>query len=96
MPAGQHPLTSPNDIRSFWWPLDGSHTQILTFQRHIDEINGAGDLAWVRGTDSLTYSYAKGSTRSQIGSRSMTLAVWRRQPNGTWRISRMMWGTRGP
>lgn len=96
MPAGQHPLATPNDIRGFWWPADGSHTRIVTFVRHIDDIDGQGDVAWVRGTDSLTYTYEKGSTRSQLGSRSMTLAVWHRQPDGAWRISRMMWGTRGP
>ena len=96
MPAGQRPLATPNDIRGFWWPADGSHTRILTFGRRIDEIDGQGDVAWVRGTDTLTYTYDKDSTHSQLGSRSMTLALWRRQPDGTWRISRMMWGTRGP
>jgi ketosteroid isomerase-like protein len=96
MPAGQHPLATPNDVRGFWWPADGSHTRILTFARRIDEIDGQGDVAWVRGTDTLTYTYDKGSTHSQLGSRSMTLALWRRQPDGAWRISRMMWGTRGP
>jgi ketosteroid isomerase-like protein len=96
MPAGQHPLATPNDIRGFWWPRDSSHTRILTFQRTIDEIGGEGNVAWVRGTDTLTYAYDKGTTHSRLGSRSMTLAVWRRQPNGAWRISRMMWGTRLP
>ena len=96
MPAGQHPLATPNDIRGFWWPADGSHTRILTFARRIDEIEGQGDVAWVRGTDTLTYTYDKGSAHSQLGSRSMTLALWRRQPDGAWRISRMMWGTRAP
>lgn len=96
MPAGQHPLATPNEVRGFWWPADGSHTRIVTFQRTIDEIAGEGDVAWVRGTDTLTYTYSKGPTSSQLGSRSMTLALWRRQPNGEWRISRMMWGTRGP
>lgn len=96
MPAGQHPLATPNDVRSFWWPSDGSHTKILTFQRTIDEIAGDANVAWVRGTDTLTYTYGKGQTSSQLGSRSMTLAVWRRQGDGSWRISRMMWGTRGP
>ena len=96
MPASQHPLATPNDIRAFWWPSDGSHTKILTFGRTIDEVGGEGNVAWVRGTDTLTYSYDKGAVHSQLGSRSMTLAVWRRQADGTWRIGRMMWGTRGP
>jgi len=49
MPAGQRPLATPNDIRAFWWPSNGSRTKILTFHRVIDEIAGDADLAWVRG-----------------------------------------------
>jgi len=94
MPAGQRPLVTPNDIRAFWWPTDGSHTKILAFQRTIDELAGEGDVAWVRGTDTLTWSYAKGQTTSQLGNRSMTLAIWRRQADGSWQMSRAMWGTR--
>ena len=96
MPTGQRPLVTPNDIRSFWWPTDGSRTKIPTFHRVIDEIAGDANLAWVRGTDTLTFTYDKGQTHSQLASRSMTLAVLRRQPDGSWRISRMMWGTRAP
>ena len=94
MPAGQRPLPSPNAIRAFWWPSDSSHTRILTFQRTIDEVGGDANVAWMRGTDSLTFTYAKGGTMSQLTSRSMSLAVLRRQADGSWRISRMMWGTR--
>ena len=96
MPAGQRALATPNDIRAFWWPTDGSRTKILTFYRVIDEIAGDANLAWVRGTDTLTFTYDKGQTHSQLASRSMTLAVLRRQPDGSWRISRMMGGTRAP
>src|SRR5262245_23414103 len=35
MPAGQHVLATPNAIRTFWWPSDGSRTRILTFDRAI-------------------------------------------------------------
>ena len=96
MPAGQRPLATPNEIRAFWWPSDGSRTKILTFHRVIDEIAGDANFAWVRGTDTLTFLYDKGQTHSQLASRSMTLAVLRRQPDRSWRISRMMWGTRAP
>ena len=95
MPAGQHPLANAEAIRGFWWPSDGSHTKILTFDRHIDELDGRGDVAWTRGTDSLTFTYQKpGAPTASTGNRTMTLAVLRRQPGGGWRISRMMWGTR--
>ena len=61
MPAGHHPLSTLQEIRAFWWPQDGSHTKILTFNRVIDELGGVGDMAFTRGTDTLTFSYGKGS-----------------------------------
>jgi len=94
MPAGQQALTTPNAIRAFWWPADSSHTRILTFDRTIDEVGGETHTAWMRRTDSLTFTYAKGGTTSQLTSRSMSLAVLRRQPDGSWRFSRVMWGNR--
>ena len=94
MPAGQSVLSTPAAIRAFWWPSDGSSTRILTFDRSIDEVGGEGGIAWMRRTDSLTFTYAKGGTSSSLTSRSMSLAVLRRQPNGAWRFTRVMWGAR--
>ena len=94
LPAGQQPLATPNAIRAFWWPADSSHTRILTFDRAIDEVGGEANTAWMRRTDSLTFTYAKGGTASTLTSRSMSLAVLRRQPDGSWRFSRVMWGNR--
>jgi len=94
MPAGQGVLATPDAIRGFWWPSDGSRTRILTFQRAIDELSGEGNVAWVRRTDSLAFTYSKAGTTSSLTSRSMSLAVLRRQADGNWRFSRVMWGTR--
>jgi ketosteroid isomerase-like protein len=93
MPAGRSPLQTRDAIKAFWWPADGSHTKVWTFDRTIDEIGGSADIAWVRGTDSLVFNYDKGSVHSRQTLMSMSLAVLRRQANGTWLISRMMWGT---
>lgn len=94
MPAGQYPLITADEIKGFWWPKDGSTTKILSFQRTIDELAVSGDLAFARGTDSVTFTYDKGGVRSQQTSHSMTLAVYRKQRDGSWRISRMMWANR--
>ena len=76
MPAGQHPLTTPNDVRSFWWPSDGSHTRILTFQRTIDEIGGESNVAWVRGTDTLTFTYDANGDSSNGHDKSANQPGW--------------------
>ena len=95
MPAGQYPLKNRDEINRFWWPADGSTTRILVFERVIDELTVEGNLAMVRGSDSVTFEYGKaGAAVSKQTSRSMTLAIYRLQSNGSWRISRMMWGAR--
>lgn len=94
MPAGHRPLPTPPEIRAFWWPTDGSHTKLLTFSRTIDELAGGPNIAYVRGTDSLAFTYEKGGATTNQRSRSMTLSVVQRQADGQWRITRMMWGTR--
>lgn len=94
MPAGHYPLKSVADIRGFWWPQDGSTTRILSFARTIDELTVVGDMAMVQGTDSVTFEYDKGATHLKQKSDSMTLAIYRLQPSGDWRISRMMWANR--
>jgi ketosteroid isomerase-like protein len=94
LPAGQFPLTTTAEIKAYWWPSDSSHTRILTFQRVVDELHGAGDIAYMRGRDSLTFSYDKGSVHTQQSSRSMTLGVLRKSADGAWKMSRTMWAPR--
>ena len=94
MPGGLRPLRGVDQARAFWWPADGSHTKIEYFQRTIDEIGGAGTVAFVRGTDSLRFLYTpKDGKPQESGMRSETLAVVRRQADGSWKIARMAWAT---
>lgn len=94
MPAGQHPLATRAAIEAFWWPRDGSRTTLLAFVRAIDEIGGSGNVAYLRGSDSIAFRYEKGVQRSTQSVRTMSLALLAREPDGRWRIKRMMWGTR--
>jgi ketosteroid isomerase-like protein len=93
IPGGLAPLQGLAAVKGFWWPSDGSHTKILAFGRTIEEIDGNGDVAFVRGADSLRFTYTKGTSSQESAMRSVTLAVVRRQPDGTWKIARMMWAT---
>ena len=92
--GSRRPRTAPRPVggKGFWWPSDGSHTKLTAFDRTVEEIDGAGDVAFVRGADSLR-SLTRRAQASDVGERSVTLAVERRQPDGTWKIARMMWAT---
>ena len=92
LPSGRRPLIGIDSIRDYWWPNDGSTTEILTFVSTIDEMGGDGAVAWVRGVDSLVFTYARDTIRTTQTSLGMTLAVMSRDSAGAWRIARKMWG----
>ena len=93
VPGGFEPLRGLSAVKGFWWPSDGSHTKVTRFERTVEEIDGAGDVAFVRGADSLRFTYTKGTNAQSSATRSVTLAVVRRQADGTWKIARMLWAT---
>jgi uncharacterized protein (TIGR02246 family) len=93
MPPGSAPRTGQAAIRAYWWPADGSRTRITAFDRSIAEIGGSRELAFVRGTASLTWDYAKDGKSSAQKGRSTDLMLVAPDASGRWRIVRHMWNT---
>ena len=92
MPAGMEPLVGDSAIRSFWWPDDGSETTITAYEITVDEVEGSGDLAYVRGRGHIEFTYvAPGGEASDLTSRAVHLSVARRGEDGEWRIARRAW-----
>lgn len=54
------------------------------------EIDGAGDLAYARGTFSWTFRVGEGEPVSDAGK---WIAIWRRQPDGSWLASHDIWNS---
>lgn len=96
MPAGARPVAGQDAIRRFWWPADGSRTRVTAYRTTVDEVSGAGPLAYVRGSGTLSFTYERDTVRTAQTSRTMTLTVVARQPDGSWRIHRRMWGALAP
>lgn len=92
-PPGSNPVRGLSDIRAYWWPSDGSHTVITSFERHIDEIEGTSDLAFLRGTASLAWTYEKDGKSTSQTSKSTDLLLLARDPSGHWHVIRQMWAT---
>jgi len=73
---------------------DAAVAYIKTFPKltaltpHPDEVTGEGDLAYVRGTYVLSMIFPNGSSASDSGS---FLEIHRRQSDGTWLYSRLIW-----
>lgn len=92
MPSGMRPIAGRAEIKSFWFPNDGSRTTITDFTTTLDEMNGSGDFAYIRGRSRLAFTYEKEGSKSALTNEGMFLTIVQRQADRTWRISRQMWG----
>jgi uncharacterized protein (TIGR02246 family) len=93
LPPGSKPVRGLPAIRSYWWPRDGSHTQITSFDHRIDEIEGTRQLAFLRATASLSWIYEKDGHQTAQTSRSIDLLLLARDSAGHWHVIRQMWNT---
>jgi uncharacterized protein (TIGR02246 family) len=93
LPPGTLPVAGLAGIRAFWWPTDGSHTRITSFERQILEIEGTKGLAFIRVTAALAWTYAKGGPPTSQTSRSTDLILVAPDSAGHWRVIRQMWST---
>jgi ketosteroid isomerase-like protein len=96
VPPGTRPIAGLDSIRAFWWPRDGSHTRILTFDKQRQEIRGTHHLAFIRGVASLTWIYDKAATHLRRSARNTEFTVLTRDRSGRWRILRHVWAPAGP
>ena len=92
VPSGMEARVGTEAMRSFWFPAGGAATTVTEFEVHRDEIDGAGDLGYVRGWFTLGFDY-DGDTYRSGGS---YLSILRRDAEGNWRITHRMWSDRTP
>jgi uncharacterized protein (TIGR02246 family) len=92
LPSGGRPHVGLDAARRFWWPDDGSRTTITSYAATVDEVDGTPALAYIRGSSTLAFTYERDTVRSDGSSRTMTLTLVRKTPDGRWRITRRMWG----
>lgn len=92
MPAGVEPLVGHSSIEDYWWPDDGSVTTILAYGIVVDELEGSGDMAYLRGRGTLEFTYQDpAGVVSRIESEAVHLSVARRDQTGNWFIVRRSW-----
>lgn len=92
MPPGMSPVSGAVAIRQHWFPDDGSGLQITQFDHTLDEIRLDGNLAYIRGTSTLSFTWEKdGAVTEQAAVRHNRLMVFERQENDDWLITCNMW-----
>jgi ketosteroid isomerase-like protein len=70
-----------------------SMPRLSTFAAPIDEVRGAGNLAYATGSYLLTTTAADGTSSLEQGS---FLDILRKQSDGSWRIARAIWRPHAP
>ena len=93
LPPGNSAVVGLAGIRAYWWPTDGSHTRITSFDRRILEIEGTRGLAFFRGTAALGWTYEKGGPPTSQTSRSADVTLVAPDSAGHWRVIRQIWNT---
>ena len=63
--------------------------KITEFKQSVTEIEGGGDLVYIRGTYEMTM--IPPGAKSPQKDKGKVLAVWRKQPDGSWLVSRVSW-----
>jgi uncharacterized protein (TIGR02246 family) len=68
--------------------------KVRSFKQRVVEIDGHGNLAYARATYE-TELIPPGS-KAPVKDAGKVLAIWRKQPDGSWRVARAIWNSDGP
>jgi ketosteroid isomerase-like protein len=90
-PGGMCPVDSIQNIQKFWFPVDGSRTQIHRFEIETIHLNIHKDIAVSTQTTLLDWSYNNGKIKMARLQNGITTTIYRRQKDGQWKIWQQMW-----
>ncbi len=92
MPAGLPTVTGTEAIRRHWFPDDGSVTTVTKFDHTLDEIRLDGNMAYIRGTSSLSFRYEKDGETTEINNINHNrIMIFERQDDDSWLITCNVW-----
>ena len=86
LPPDAPMIQGRKQIEAFW--KEGLAGGIQGAKLETLEVEDLGDTAWERGTATLT---VKGDGEGASEQRIKYLVVWKRQPDGSWKLHRDIW-----
>lgn len=89
-PSHSGAVSGQREIVAYWWPPAPPSTEITGFELEIETIDGAADLAVVRGHDRVLWVSHDGAKTQAAASRSRFLTVLRRE-GARWAIQLQSW-----
>lgn len=93
MPPHQEPVTGPQEVIN-WFAGVVKQARTVAVGIPDREVIVAGDFGIERG--SFTWKVAPTGGGSHIEDRGHFLAIWQRQPDGSWKVKRNIWNSTLP
>ena len=85
----------PNGLAAHGRPaiqkLFSGFPRVSAFHQSVEEIEGHGDLAYARALYEVTMNPP--GAKEPVLDRGKVLAVWRKQPDGSWLVTRAIWNS---
>jgi ketosteroid isomerase-like protein len=78
-------------IKRYWWPESPTKTTITKFVQNLDEVGGNQTLAYARGNSDVEWRTENKGTSETWQNSSSFLFLLKRQADGTWLISHLIW-----
>ena len=90
-PSGLRPREGKQQLREFWFPNDGSVTEISSYEIEVLDAGGSGGLAYTREKGSLSFTYTLHDLVIDRSSTAYATTLYRRSTDGSWKIFSRMW-----
>lgn len=90
-PGGAGYFEGHEEIRSFWFPNDGSVTTIEEFTNEIVYLTHEDDVIVSCSNSILSWSWQLGEDRLAQDQEGYALTFYRRQDDGSWKIWKQIW-----
>jgi uncharacterized protein (TIGR02246 family) len=88
---GVAPVVGIAAINEFWWPASSTTTTITKFEQAVDETDGSGKVAYVRGRSEVEWSVEDQGRTQHWRNHGNFMAIFKKQPDDRWLISHLIW-----
>jgi uncharacterized protein (TIGR02246 family) len=92
LPAhGARPVVGKEAITGYWWPAGAPPSTITRLDITVEGLDGDCAVAYAHGRDDVEWTQEEKGVTVSHGHPGTYLNVFRKTPDGTWRIARHMW-----
>jgi len=92
LPAhGAPPIVGTDAITNYWWPAGSPPATITRLDITIEGFGGDCRFAYAHGRDDVAWTMEENGALKEHGHPGTYLNVFRKMPDGSWRISHHMW-----